>query len=173
MSEKKTTLVLGDLTALFSARSKNHKSINYPKLDETLKRVLGVDKYDSNSWFTLYRDDNEKQRSFVDGLRDLGWDVETYSSRDVRRLNDTRDYRFDAQIGYNIGLAVENFDRVVVVSDSYELQPIISNLVEDDPNVEAFLVFFSDSLDGRWWKEINREDSVVNFIDLEKELYED
>jgi len=168
--DERTTLVLGDLTALFAARSLYHKSINYARLDEVLKRVLGVEEYDANLWFTLFRQDNEKQASFIQGLRELGWDIETVSARDVKHMNDTRFYRFDARIAYNLGLAVEAYDRVVVVSDSYELHSPITRLHDDDPKIETHLAFFSDALDGRWWKEIRRENSRLHLIDLEEEL---
>ncbi|HUS89511.1 MAG TPA: hypothetical protein VMW91_09125 [Desulfosporosinus sp.] len=167
----RTTLVLGDLTALFAARSFYQKSINYAKLDETLKRVLGVEEFDVNIWYTLFRQDNEKQASFIQGLRDLGWDIDTVSTRDVQRMNDPRNYRFDTRIAYNLGLAVEAYDRVVVVTDSFELYPAFMSLHDDDPNIDTYLAFFSDALDGRWWKEIRRDDSRLHLIDLEEELH--
>jgi len=166
----RTTLVIGDLTALFAARSIYHKSINYSQLDECLKRVLSVDNYDSNTWYTLFRPDNEKQVSFVEGLRDMGWNVETVNTREVRRMSDPKYYRFDARIAYDLGLAVEGYDRVVVVSDSYELSPALVRLQEDDPKLITYLAFFSDVLDGRWWKEIRKDNSKLHFIDLEEEL---
>jgi hypothetical protein len=167
---ERTTLVLGDLTALFAARSSYHKSINYARLDAVLKEILDVEAYDANLWFTLFRQDNEKQASFIQGLRELGWDIETVSTRDVKRMEDARRYRFDVRIAYNLGLAVEAYDRVVVVSDSYELYPALMRLHDDDPKIETYLAFFSDVLDGRWWKEIRREDSRLQLIDLEEEL---
>ena len=154
-------------------RIMDNKSINYAKLDEALKRYLGVTEYDTNMWFTIFRQDNEKQASFIQGLRGLGWDIETVSSREVMRMNDTRYYRFDARIAYNLGLAVEGYDRVVVVSDSYELHPALVRLHEDDPKIDTYLAFFSDALDGRWWKEIRRENSRLHLIDLEEELHRD
>lgn len=170
MSDEKTTLVLGDLTALFSARSMYKKSINYSKLDSALKRVLEVSEFDSNLWFTLFRQDNEKQASFIDGLRAIGWEIETVPSREVKRLQDTRNYRFDSRIAYNIGLACESYDRVVIVSDSYELFSPVVSLQDDDPKIEIYLAFFSDAIDGRWWKEIRKEESRISFIDLDEEL---
>ena len=169
--DDRTTLVLGDLTALYAARSIYHKSINYSQLDEALKRVLGIESYDSNIWFTLFRQDNEKQVSFVQGLRDLDWDIETVSTREIKRMSDPRQYRFDARIAYHLGLAVEGYDRVVVVSDSYELHPALVRLHEDDVKIDTYLAFFSDALDGRWWKEIRRDGSRLHLIDLEEELH--
>jgi hypothetical protein len=170
MESEKTTLVLGDLTALFAIRSMYRKSINYQKLDSALKRVLEASAFDTNIWYTLFRQDNDKQASFIQGLRDIGWDIETVASREVKRLPDTRNYRFDSRIAYQIGLACESYDRIVVVSDSYELHAPLMQLLEDDPNIEIGLAFFSDALDGRWWKAIRSEGSRISFIDLDEEL---
>jgi hypothetical protein len=131
---------------------------------------MGVSSFDANIWFTLFRQDNEKQASFIQGLRDIGWVIETVPSREVKRMQDTRDYRFDSRIAYSLGNACETYDRVVVVSDSYELFAPICALQDDDAEIETFLAFFPEALDGRWWRELRNNDSKLSFIDLELEL---
>ena len=68
MTTDKTVAVVGDLTALYSARSRDRKQINYEQLDQVLKQQLGVDKFDVSIWYTLFSDQNEGQVSFVQGL---------------------------------------------------------------------------------------------------------
>ena len=171
-NETPTVAVLGDLTALFSARSQR-RSINYEKLGEVLKVAMGVDGFDQNNWFTLFSPGNEGQVSFVNGLRELGWNVETKNPRDVRRGMQTKDYRFNSRITYKLGIAAHDADRVLVVSDDYDLVDTIQDLQKDDPEVEVTLAFFGSALDGRWHKFLGSSDCPVNFIDLDDELYKE
>jgi len=175
MSEKeKTTAVFGDLTALYATRSRHQKTINYKRLDEVLRQEMEVEKWDVNAWYTLFSENNDGQVNFVEGLKEIGWDVNTANIRNVRRINrDDRptDYRFDSRISYELGACAETVDRVLVVSDSFELLPSLMQLHEDDANVEIHLAFFSDALDGRWWKVLNTPNCPIKFIDLESKLF--
>lgn len=164
----KTTTVFGDLTALYSARSRHRKPINYELLDSILKESMGVKTFDENYFYTLFSDQNEKQVSFIAGLKKLEWNVQTMNPRDVPRGLNWQSYRFDAQIAYQLGLGVE---RALLVTDSFDLLPVIEAALREDKDTEISLAFFSESLDGKWWKKINGADSIINFIDLDEKLY--
>lgn len=172
MMEKQNVAVYGDLTALFSARSKLRKQINYENLDKVLKKVVGLEEdesYDLNSFYTLFDSQNEKQVSFVNGLRELGWNVSTTNSRDIRRgLHPTR-HRFDADIAYDIGLNIESFNKILVVSDSFDLLRTLDRYHDDAVDCEINMTFFLDALDMRWWPKISG-DSYIKFTDLNTEL---
>ena len=172
MINNKTTAVFGDLTSLYAARSKLQKTINYKRLNEVLLNEMEVEAWDVNKWFTVFANKNEGQASFVEGLREIGWDVETISNRDIRRLNKPTDYRFDARIAYQLGASAETTDRVLVVSDSFELFHTMRDLQHDDSNIELTLAFFSDAINTRWWKILNDQKQNIKFIDLEDKLYE-
>lgn len=172
MSNNKTTAVFGDLTALYAVRSRLRKTINYKRLNDVLLEEMGITTWDVNKWYTLFADNNEGQVSFVEGLRDIGWDIETLNNRETRRVNRPTDYRFDTRIAYQLGASVETVDRVLVVSDSFEIIHAMKDLQQDDLNIEVYLAFFSDALDGRWWKVIHDPKSNIRFIDLEDKLYE-
>ena len=162
--------VYGDLTALYAMRSRQRRGINYKELDTALKTHLEVTEFEDNKWFSIYADNNEKQVSFIKGLRDLGWNVETASTRDIRRVRDSKEYRFDARIAVELGLAAEQFDSVAVVSDSYELYAPLKRLHDEDPAVQIYLVCFADGLDPRWVKHFHSQDpSWVSLIDLDIE----
>jgi hypothetical protein len=163
---QKTTALLGDLTAVFSARSRYRKSINYERLNTNLKQKLEVETWDDTQLFTLFKADNEKQTSFVNTLKEIGWNVCTEAQRNVRRVDDPRFYRFDARMSAEIVLSES--DRVVVMSDSFELFPVVQQLHDMSPDVEVVLAFFADAVDTRWWKEINKNDSYITFVDLDE-----
>ena len=164
--------VFGDLTALFSARSHHRKPINYELLGNVLKTELGVDKWDCDTWFTLYSDQNEGQKKFVQRIKDLGWSVEPVKPNAVRREKPT-DNRFDTRIAYEIGVSLDSYDKLLIVSDSYELaDPLLKFIDESENPVEVYLAFFSENLDGRWWKILNDPSSKIKFIDLDRKLYD-
>ena len=167
----KTTAIFGDLTALFNARSRFRKTINYKLLDEVLRKNSDIEKWDVNRWYTIFSDNNKAQASFIEGLKSLGWDVETLKSKNVHKFNKHSDYRFDSRICYQLGTCSGEIDNIVVVSDSFDLYYSIKDLKEDDCDINVSLAFFGDALDGRWWKVLNKEDSVVNFVDLDDLLY--
>jgi hypothetical protein len=162
--------VYGDLTALYSMRSRQRRGINYKELDSAIKSHLEVEQFEDNKWFSIYADNNEKQVSFIKGLRDIGWNVETSSTRDIRRVRDSKEYRFDAKIAVELGLAADQFEAVAVVSDSYELYAPMKRLHEEDANVQIYLVCFADGLDPRWVKHFHNEDEKwVTLVDLDLE----
>ena len=163
---QKTTSLIGDLTSVFSARSRFRKSINYEALNNNLKNSLGITAYDDTVFFTLFKPDNEKQASFVKTLTDIGWDVVPEFQRNVRKVEDPRQYRFDARMASEIALSES--DRVIVISDSFELAPVMKQVKDISPDVDLFVAFFSEALDNRWWKLFNSDDPFVKFIDLDE-----
>jgi len=171
MTTDKTVAVVGDLTALYSARSRDRKQINYEQLDQVLKQQLGVDKFDVSIWYTLFSDQNEGQVYFVQGLKDLGWEIDTMDPREVRRGYRPTDYRFDTRIAYQLGLAVGEHSKILVVSDSFDLLAPLQELHADDQDIDVSLAFFSESLDGRWWRTLHDKNGFIRFIDLDSELY--
>jgi hypothetical protein len=165
--------VFGDLTALFSARSRYRKPINYGLLGQVLKNELGVEKFDYNIWFTLFSDQNEGQKKFVQAIKDLGWSVEPVRPNSVRRDKPT-DYRFDTRIAYEVGVSLDAYDKILIVSDSFELSaPLLRFVEESEDPVEVYLAFFSEHIDGRWWKILQDPTSKIKFIDLDRKLYEE
>jgi hypothetical protein len=96
--------------------------------------------------------------------------VTTAHPREVRRGKPT-DHRFDADIGYDIGLGIEEFNKILIVSDSFELSRLLSRLQDDDNSCEVHLAFFSEALDPRWWPIIRDPKSRICFTDLDVELY--
>jgi len=167
--------VIGDLTALYAARSghnpgRSRHSINYAQLNKGLLAACGVTEWDTNVWYTLFSAKNTEQNSFVSGLKELGWNIKTYQSKDVRYHQYTTDYRFDAQIAYD--LATIDGDDVVIISDSLDVLSVIKKAKEDDPNLNITLAFFSDAMDRAWWKILKDENKCFKFIELDDVLYE-
>lgn len=169
--------ILGDLTALYSVRTQCRKSINYQTLDLVLKEEVGLapdERPDYDAWFTLYSEQNEGQRKFVDNIKDLKWEVETVPPNQVRRGRPT-DYRFDTRLAYELGvLSTDDYDKIIIVTDSYELHEPIMNLIEEsEPGhvPEVYLAFFSENIDNRWHKILHNPKSPIKFIDLDDKLY--
>lgn len=161
--------VIGDLTALYNARTELKKNINYHLLDKAIKEHFGVQSLAKSKWYTLFHPENKPQVDFVKMLETTcNWEICTKRPAEVRRVdsssNPHKDYRFDAQIAYDIGSATgEEYDSIVVVSDSIELlKPLkdAANFIDD--TVE--LVFFADAMDRRWWRGLKESD--VKFTDL-------
>lgn len=169
MSEN-SVAILGDLTSLYAARKKHRKAINYNKMDDILKDLMGVSSWNTADFYTLYGRHNDSQTNFLKGLEDMGWEIHKKEPRDIPPNTNLVDYRFDIDIAYQLGLAVDNFDKILVISDSYQLLNAIRNLRDDDSKIEVNLAFFQDALDGRWFNEIN-ENNLVNFINLDNKLY--
>jgi len=172
-NEPQSVAVYGDLTALFAARSRCRKQINYETLDHVLKAAVGLkpeENFDLSAFYTLFSSQNEKQVSFVKTVQDLGWSVNTAHPREVRRGKPT-DHRFDADISYDIGLGIEEFNKILIVSDSFELARPLERLQDDDNSCEVHLAFFSEALDSRWWPLLRDTDSRIHFTDLDVELY--
>jgi hypothetical protein len=170
---KKTTCVFGDLTALYSARSKDRKPINYSKLNSIICKHLNIESLsdeliDDNTFYTLFSETNEKQVSFVKGLSDFGWNVETMNPKDIPRHLNWQNYRFDTKISYQIGLGVDN---LFLITDSFDLYPIIKAVKEENSDNQVCLAFFGSSLDPKWWKVLREENNFIKFVDLDKELY--
>lgn len=172
MKNEELVSVLGDLTALYAARSRR-KPINYEKMKSILLKSVNVEKFEENHWYTLYSDNNEAQASFVKNLRETGWNIVPKNPRDIKRGLNTRDYRFDSHICYQIGLSVNDLDHIIIVSDSFELYDQIKNAQKVDDNIKFTLAFFGENLDGRWHKVLNDPDNSINWIDLDEVLYED
>ena len=172
-SDRRNVAVYGDLTALYSARSRCRKQINYETLDTVLKSTVGLgpsDSFSMSNFYTLFSDQNEAQVSFVKTLTNLGWDIKTAHPREVHRGKPT-DHRFDADISYDLGLGIEEFDKILIISDSFELARTLGRIRDDDNQCEVHLAFFSEALDSRWWPLISAPNSQVKFTDLDVELY--
>jgi hypothetical protein len=167
--------VFGDLTALYSARSRLRKSINYETLDRALKETMGVKQWDVNLWYTLFNETNEKQSAFINSLSGIGWEIIKESPKDVKPIGRPVDYRFVPDIAVQISLSVDYTDEVLIVSDSFDLWRAINSLHRSlDPEKDELkfsLAFFSDGLDNRWWQVLNSKNNFVNFIDLNTILY--
>lgn len=165
----KKVAVFGDLTALYTARTELKKNINYLLVDKAIKEKFGVKTLSCSKWYTLFHPQNQPQVDFVKMLEtDLNWEVITKRPSEVRRSsansNPHNDYRFDAQIAYNIGGATgEDYDTIVVVSDSIELLKPLKDAVEFFDG-KIYIAFFGDAMDRRWWNGLNN--SRVEFLEL-------
>lgn len=160
------TYIIGDLTALYAVRSRYRKTINYHLLDEVLKEQIDIEQWDSSCWFTLFNNRNEGQASFLEGLEEMGWNIERISSKNLK--TSPINFRFDPHISYEIGAS--NDDHIVVVSDSFNIFYAMQKLNKMEPEVKLTLAFFSDALDNRWMKELYNSKRFINFIDLEQYL---
>ncbi len=163
-------IVLADLTALFSTRERFRKNIDYKAVDAFIKEKMNVKTVNDNSvFFTLYHPANEGQKNFIKFLKsELGWNVEGVKTTDIKRDVDYKQYRFDARICYELGVLFqpEIDTRILVISDSFELAtPMIDSAREH--NTEITLGFFSDALDGRWYKILQDPANRINFLDFE------
>jgi hypothetical protein len=167
---KKSVGVLGDLTALFAARSFLKKNINYSRLNDSLKEYLNIPTFGMAKFFTLYHPNNKKQLEFLTFLKEqLEWEVETTVPQEIRTTNDYRNYRFDVPIAYHLGSesVADEFDRLVIISDSVELIKPMQETAHYVPG-GVFLAFYNNALDGRWWKVLTKENSGIKFIDLDE-----
>src|SRR5690606_30827069 len=81
-------------------------------------------------------------------------------------------YRFDAKIAYELGGLIENeeFDRIVVISDSYDLASPMIDLAKYD--IEVYLAFFGRQLDFRWNKLFREENSNLKLLNFDELLVE-
>ena len=162
--------VIGDLTAIYSARQNFRKGINYKYLDEQLKKKCGVESWESTLFFTLFDSKNAAQVSFVNGLKELGWDIETVKSKDVLPWRSSpTSYRFNAQIAYELTSCE---DDIVVITDSLDLLGVMKKVHDEDPSVNMTVAFFGEALDPRWHKQINDPEAFFKFIDLDELLYD-
>lgn len=167
---KSNVIVLADLTALFSIRASYRKNIDYKAIDQFIKDKMNTSSIsDESIFYTLYHPGNEKQNNFIKFLKsELGWNVEGVKTSDIRRDVNYQQYRFDAKISYELGLLFrpETETRILVISDSFELAtPMIE--VAGEHNTEVQLGFFSDALDGRWYKVLQNPANRISFLDFE------
>lgn len=166
----KKVAIFGDLTAMFDAKTEFKKNINYELVDRSIKNHLKIESFFRSKFYTLFHPENPAQVNFVKMLEaNLGWSVETKQPREVRRPSNStgsphKNYRFDAQIAYDIGESTgDDCDTIVVVSDSLELlKPLITASKYQDLNV--IVAFFSDAMDRRWWPGMKQ--SGIQFVDL-------
>src|SRR6266581_4339405 len=179
MNQKKIA-VFGDLTALYDAKSEFKKNINYSLLDKSIKDYFAVKSLSCARFYTLYHPENQSQVDFVKMLETtVNWEVVTKRPSEVRRVSNTgnphKNYRFDAQIAYNIGECTgEDYDSITVITDSIELlRPLVEAKKyignENSSNNTVNVAFFSDAMDHRWWRGL--KESNINFIDLGEIMY--
>lgn len=175
--EKKGIAVIGDLTALFFAKEQRKGRIDYRLLNDKLLETFGVEEFDLVQFFTLYHKSNAKQTKFLDFLqKELKWDIERIQPSEVRRTESEPEppvyYRFDAKIAYELGSLLENedFDKIVVISDSYDLASPMIDLAKFE--IDVYLAFFGRQLDFRWNKLFREESSNVKLLNLDELLSE-
>ncbi len=175
--------VFGDLTALFQIRKVIKANINYYQIDKAIKKHFNVENFTTNKFYTLFVPENDGQVKFVAGLeKNLGWKVETKRPSEIRRIVDSddhkgelnalshRQYRFDAEIAYDLAEATaeDEIDTVVVISDSLELLNPLKRCQSWIKNVN--LAFFGTTLDQRWWKHLDNN-GEIKFLDLTDLMY--
>ena len=172
-----TTAVIGDLTAVYCARSgqnpsRRGRSINYKRLNEVLLKAMGVENWESNTFYTLFDPQNVSQVKFVDGLKEIGWNVKTFrGNKDTRFHQYPTAHRFDAQIVYDLATSAE--DHVLIISDSMDLVSVIKQMKVEEPDTKITIAFFQDCLDKTWRKVLKDKDRGFDFIDLDEVLYDD
>lgn len=113
---------------------------------------------------------NEKQTRFLEGLRrpPLRWKVETRPARLAEIARDALDrpiIRFDAALAFAIGVTLSNTTAVVVVSDSFGLEPVLAATA--GRGVRVMLCFWGSCLDARWHA-VLRHNGPIEFIDLDR-----
>src|SRR5208337_2857571 len=166
----KTTEVLADLTALYDSRKRtvNRKKIDYSRLGELLLEYTGlkdVKEFQALRGYTLYSEKNQEQVDFVSTLRkSLGWTVITFAGYEVDLLAEYdlpySAYRFSSQISYDLGSI--DADKVIVISDSFDLYHSMERLHEEVPGIEIVLAYFSDHLRDNWHQKLHSD----SFIEL-------
>jgi hypothetical protein len=174
MENNKTVAVYGDLTALYSARQNFNKMINYPRLDAAIKEFVGLgpeDKFTTSAFYTLFSDKKPAQVSFVTNLRSMGWNVKTVHPWEAGNCRPI-DFRFSPDIAYALGTTVANFDRVLVISDAFDLVRPMNCFFNDDAECDIHLAFFGEAMDPKWRSVLRDPDCGITFHDLDVALYQ-
>jgi len=156
--------VIGDLTSLYFASRTHGNTIDYAKVDQHLKDCAEVDDWDFTMWFTLFDPKNREQRTFINFLRkELDWNVDTNLVYDLVDEDGPEKYRFDSQISFTVGRISQEFDKIVVVSGSYNIAEPLLELSERGKKVSV--AFYNDLMDPRWFRRLFYNERV-DFIDL-------
>lgn len=173
---QKTAICLVDLTALFDSRKRprGRKKIDYAKFSTFLILAAGlssIDDFDDFKGYTLYSSKNQEQVDFVNNLKKLNWDVETFGIHELETLEQfdvpTPAYRFNANISLEIGAALETeVNTVMLVTNSFDMYHVIKEAHNKDPEIEFILVYFDDHMDGRWEKALNQSKDFIRFVNL-------
>lgn len=162
--------VFVDLSAVFlRTKELGAERVDYAVMQATLSARLNREiAGNSVTAFSSLSLANEGQASFLNHLRGrLGWHVETRAARLAEVGRDQQDrpvIRFDALIGFAAGLCTKDDRSVILVSDSFALEPVLQAM--STRGVRAFLGFWGSLLDARWHAAI-RGGSAFDFVDFD------
>jgi hypothetical protein len=167
--------VIGDLTALYAAKSDNklNKSIDYREFDAALKWRFNVNEFEINKHYTLYDDRNPGQNNFINTLEHLGWDVEKYRPCDVltraqfesKEKIDLRKHRFTSELNFWVGEADGSYDNLILITDQFAgLFRQVKQVIEADDRISVYVVCFRETLDSRYGSVENDRGNLVKII---------
>jgi|HubBroStandDraft_4_1064222.scaffolds.fasta_scaffold77707_3 hypothetical protein len=178
MKALRAAAALMDGTALyFRSREGRSERLDYEALNRELQ-ANADSVFDPAIFFTTYDAQNEGQAKFLNFLQTrLHWKVETRPVWDADPLPEDAPWergegrnkfiRFDAPIAFALGRLLERRDRIIVVSDSFALEPPMSAAAEYR-RAEIVLAFFGSQLDRRWLPILNGGESKIKFWDLDQ-----
>lgn len=153
-------IALIDGSALFFAGTKIGKKINYKNLKTELNITTG-------HFFSAIDEENSKQQDFLRMISSAGFkDYHTspYHARLCSHLWEVSCdvIRFSTWISFALGRIKDRSEKIVVISDCFDLHAPIIESCRDGFTVE--LAFIKSALDPRWHKLIMANE--VKFIDL-------
>lgn len=182
--------VLIDGSALFLASRSIHedRSLDYRGLVHVLlDRVPALESPRSDrsgcTWvmWTSASSQNPGQQKFLSfAERELNWEVRPFAPVDSFMVEPStilgisadprsagRLVRFDASIAFAAGRLADK-RRLIVVSDSFALADALSRVATIGGQTNRpILAFFGSFLDSRWQRMLRREETSVEFIDLD------
>lgn len=165
--------LIGDLTFMFFANKILGQKLNYPLLDRALKWKFGLDKFDVSEHYTLFDETNSAQKHFVDVIEKLDWNVNKVSLSEMLSKQDydsgnTRinlpSVRFTTDLMMWLGMAVNNYDRVFVITDAWVgLFRGALKILEQDPDLEINILTYQDDqiVDTRYFSNSNKIDPAL------------
>lgn len=177
-SNEKDTALLIDGTALYLCSKDKLERLDYVAFDQELKDRANVNEFDPVISFTTYDPSNIGQTKFHDFVRArLRWEIEAKTVHEAWPLarsgifsqDEKRNelIRFDSSIAFAIGRLLDRRNRIVVVTDSYNLSPILTTCARCNPNTEIVLAFFGKKLDSRWNAILENDENQIEFWDLD------
>lgn len=169
MNNINNSIVLADLTALYSARQAYQKPIEYNKLNEFIRDIIGINNKDKmeSVFYTLFSQNNPSQINFIKFLEYLGWNIKKFSPKVCGDIS-TKNWRFSSNIAYDLGTVLNDCTKVLVISDAFELvEPLRSFARDKQSSDELHFAFFRDAVDkpldsiwgskmGIQWHDMNR-----------------
>lgn len=177
-SNEKDTALLIDGTALYLCSRDKLERLDYVAFDQEIKDRANVNEFDPVISFTTYDPVNIGQAKFHDFVRDrLQWEIEAKTVHEAWPLarsgifaqDEKRNelIRFDTSIAFAIGRLLDRRKRIVVVTDSYNLAPILTTCASCNSNTEIVLAFFGRKLDPRWAGLLESNENQIEFWDLD------